>query len=112
MSDAQLRSARVAVSFVDHVKPILEERCLHCHNKGEMPGKYSLETRKDSLERSRIVPGNAEGSLLIALLTTGNHTMTMPAVGTAPPPEEVELLKRWINAGAQWPDGVILHPRR
>ena len=113
LSEAQLREARTALSFPEHVKPILEERCLHCHNKKEMPGKFSLETRAEAFaDGRRIVPGNASGSTMIVALTTGNHALTMPAVGTAPPQEEVEVLKRWIDAGAEWPTGETLRPRR
>lgn len=111
LSPAQLQEARVALSFRDHVRPILEERCLHCHNKREMPAKYSLESRAEAFDGRRIVPGKANESLLITVLTTGNHAMTMPAVGTAPPREEIEVLKRWIDAGAEWPRGAVLKPR-
>ena len=92
LSAAELEEAKVSVNFTRHVKPILEERCLHCHNKKEMPGKFSLETRKEAMaDGRRIVPGAAGKSGLIISLTTGNHALTMPAVGTAPPKEEIEV---------------------
>lgn len=111
LSPSQLAEARVAVSFRQHVQPILEERCLHCHNKAEMPATFSLETREEAIDGRRIVPGRAAESQLIIVLTTGNHALTMPAVGTAPPKEEIEVLWRWIDAGAEWPRGVVLKPR-
>lgn len=111
LSKEQLRRAAVKVSFTEHVRPILEDRCLHCHSRKAMPGKFSLESRAEAMKGGRIVPGNSRASFLITVLTTGNHAMTMPAVGTAPPPEEIEVLKRWINAGAAWPSGVSLSPR-
>ena len=108
LSAAQLREAKTAVSFTAHVQPILEERCLYCHDGKEMPGKYNLTTRTDAMEGGRIVPGNAGQSRLILVLTTGNHAASMPAVGSAPPREEIEVLERWIDAGAEWPAGVAL----
>jgi len=111
LSKAELQQARVAVNFRNHVRPILEERCLHCHNKRAMPGKFSLETAAEAMKDGRrIVPGKAGQSMLIVVLTTGNHAKTMPAVGTAPPSEEVEVLKRWIDAGAEWPREITLRP--
>lgn len=112
LSEAQLREARVAVSFEAHVQPILEERCVHCHNQEQMPGKFNLETRAAALrDGRRIVPGKSEQSIMIIALTTGNHALSMPAVGTAPPPEEIEVLRAWIDAGAPWPAGVTLRSR-
>ncbi len=112
LSEAQLKEAREAVSFSKHVRPILEERCMHCHNKVEMPGKFSLETRAEAMADSRrIIPGNSANSLLITVLTTGNHALSMPAVGTAPPKQEIEVLKLWIDAGADWPARTRLRPR-
>jgi hypothetical protein len=29
-------------------------------------------------------------------------------VGTRVPPEEIDVLRRWIDAGADWPAGVRL----
>jgi hypothetical protein len=112
LTAAEFKQAGVAVRFADHVRPILEVRCLHCHNRAQMPGKFSLETRAEAMQDGRrIIPGKADQSLLIIALNTGNHAMSMPAVGTAPPPEEIEVLKRWINGGAQWPASMKLHPR-
>jgi len=109
LSAAALAEAKTAVTFVKHVKPILEARCLYCHNGKEMPGKFDLSTRATAMAAGasgpRIVPGNAEGSLLIAFISTGNHGKSMPAVGTRVSPEEIEVLRQWINVGAQWPAG-------
>lgn len=110
LSDKQLREAKVAVSFTDHVKPILEERCLYCHNGRELPGKLDLRTRASAMAPGpfgpRILPGKGEESLLISFISTGNHAMSMPAVGTRVAPEEVEVLTRWIDQGATWPEGT------
>ncbi len=108
LTAAQFREARTAVRFTEHVKPILEERCLYCHNAKELPGKYSVETRAQAMAGGSIVPGNAKESRFLLILTTGNHAATMPAVGSAPPKQEIEVLEHWINAGAEWPDGVTL----
>lgn len=112
LSAEELAEAKVAVSFKDHVQPILEERCLHCHNTATMPGKFSLATRSAAFEGSRIVPGDSGASTLIIALTTGNHALAMPAVGMAPPEVEIDVLRRWIDAGAVWPEGVTLRARQ
>ena len=109
---AETRTAlRGTVDFERHVRPILEVRCLHCHDGKEMPGKYNLSTRFEAFKDGRIVPGNAAQSLVIITLTTGNHALSMPAVGAAPAREDVEVLRRWIHQGASWPEGATLRPR-
>ncbi len=110
LTAAQFREARTAVRFTEHVKPILEERCLYCHNAKELPGKYSVETREEAMAGGSIVPGNARESSFLLILTTGNHSAAMPSVGAAPPKQEIEVLERWIDSGAEWPDGVTLKP--
>lgn len=98
LSPGELKTAESAVVFSDHVKPILEGHCLYCHDGKEMPGKFSFATRDAAFQGKQIVPGNADASSMIIALTTGNH-----ALSTAPSPEEVEVLKCWINQGADWP---------
>ena len=112
LSPAELAQARREPDFRKHVAPILTERCLHCHDGKEMPGKLDLSTRRGAFRDQRIiVPGQPTSSMLIVALTTGNHALSMPAVGTAPPPEEVAVLERWIELGAKWPEGAVLRAR-
>ena len=112
LSAAELRASRRSVDFERHVRPILEGRCLGCHNDEERSGDFSLATRFEATKDSRVVPGKADESLMIIFLTTGNPSLTMPAVGSAPPDEEIRILRRWINEGAKWPQGVRLGPAR
>ena len=63
LSADELREAKTSVDFVKHVKPILESRCLYCHDGKGMPGKFEMTSGKTALASgpsgSRIVPGNA-----------------------------------------------------
>jgi cytochrome c5 len=105
----EMARAQEHPDFRRHVKPILEERCIHCHSGGGMAGMLDLSTRASAFRDPRIiVPGKASASALIVALTTGNHALSMPAVGTAPPPGEIRVLEAWIDQGAHWPAGVRL----
>ena len=61
----------------------------------------------------RIVPGDPDRSLLITLVSPGNHGLSMPAVGMQVPDEDIEVLRLWIQQGARWPAGRAgdLQPR-
>ncbi|NNM28950.1 MAG: hypothetical protein HKO57_05475 [Akkermansiaceae bacterium] len=112
---AQLRESALAVDFTRHVRPILEGRCLYCHDREERSGGFVLVTREEALKPGprgpRIVPGNAAASPLLVFISTGNHAMSMPAVGMKVPDAEVDILRRWIDAGAPWPAGEPLRAR-
>ncbi len=115
LSAAQLREAQGGVDFERHVRPILEARCLACHDGKEMPGQYSLATREEAFRAGpkgpRIVPGHANQSLLYVSISTGNHALSMPVVGIRVAAEDIQVLRRWIDGGAAWPEGRQLRAR-
>ena len=115
LSASELEKTKTKVRFVQHVKPILEARCLHCHSGKDPSAGFSLENRKGGLASGprgpRIAAGDPDRSLLIAVVGPGNHGLSMPAVGMKMPEEEIEVLRRWIGQGAAWPDGAAGHLR-
>ncbi len=92
-------------SFAKDVKPILDKKCLSCHGK-RVKNNFSIETY-DKLMTSgdhapNIVAGDASTSQLAQML----HAIKTPAGGQMPPTralakEQIELIERWINQGAQ-----------
>jgi len=105
-----------AVDFVTEVKPILHDRCIMCHNRGTLPDRTSFENgalaKKGDRQGPVILPGNAAGSRLITAVASPDfHEKVMPPVSVRVTAREIELLRRWIDEGAEWPagpDGEIL----
>ncbi len=98
------------VDFVAHVKPVLEAKCVMCHNRKALPGHGSLENRKEATRSGAlgayIVPGHPEYSLLVANVKTAHHkTSVMPAVGERLTEDEYAILQKWVKEGAAWPAG-------
>lgn len=98
------------VSFVKHVKPVLEDKCVMCHNHRSMPDHMSVENRKEAKRTgalgSFIISGHPEHSLLIAKADGGTMaTGPMPVVGMRLTPEERAILVKWVKEGAAWPSG-------
>lgn len=102
--------------FEKQVRPILANRCYPCHGPHAGAGQAGL--RLDSLAgmlaggRSgpAIVPGQAQSSLLI-------HAINHDTLLQMPPKEklplgEVNLLTKWVNGGAVWPNAESLPRRR
>ena len=90
--------------FEEKVRPLLARHCLGCHNNETGMSGLSLESRESALlggERGpAVVPGEPGRSLLIqALRRTGE--LKMPPAGPLQS-REVEVLTRWVQAGAPW----------
>ena len=90
--------------FEEKVRPLLARHCLACHNNQTGMSGLSLESRESALlggERGpAVVPGEPDRSLLIqALRRTGE--LKMPPAGPLQS-REVEVLTRWVQAGAPW----------
>lgn len=98
------------VDFTRHVQPLLADRCFTCHgpDEGTREADLRLDLRSSVFDRQHgeplIVPGNAEGSLLAQRISSMDPDVRMP------PPNaprqlnsrEIELIRRWIDQGADW----------
>lgn len=75
---------------------ILEKNCAPCHGSAN-PAKGVNVLRLESLLATKVVvPGKADGSLLIQKVTDGS----MPLGGSKLPEAEIRTLEAWIKAGA------------
>ena len=111
LSKATLKNSQGKIDFVAQVKPVLEAKCVICHNRKTLPS-FSLENRKLAFAApARIVPGHPETSLLIVNGTL-NHAKTMPPVGNRLTTGEKRIITAWVQQGADWPAGPAgeLHP--
>ena len=105
------------VSFNDDIQPILTASCIQCHDQaaeGEAVSGLSLKTYDDMMQGTQygkvVVPGSAMSSALY--LTVAGKTapeIRMPphhdeslaqGKGVALSANQIELIERWINAGA------------
>lgn len=101
------------IDFTFHVKPILSDRCFKCHgpDKNAIEAKLSLHTAEgayaalgEHLDRFAIVPFEPAKSTLVGRIFSEDEAEMMP------PPEsnlalttyEKEILKRWVEQGAEY----------
>jgi hypothetical protein len=84
-----------APPFSKSVAPLLRARCLRCHSGDKARGDLKLTTRAAML--AAVIPGKAGESLLFTHVRDGKMPPKEPL-----PAAEVELLRRWIDAGAAW----------
>jgi len=101
--------AQGAVDFAREVRPLLETHCFKCHGPEKQKGGLRLDTKEgafkpaDSSEKA-IVPGHANESRLIKLVSSKDAAERMPSKGEPLSTAQIDLLKRWIDAGAEWPE--------
>lgn len=95
--------------FVRDVRPILEARCVKCHGPEEQNGglrydqKSAAFAQADSGYRA-IVAGKPEESELLKRITSKHKDEQMPPKGERLSSDVIETLRRWIAAGAVWPE--------
>ncbi len=95
---------------------LLQSRCADCHGQAKMSG-LDLRTREALLaggsRGAAIKPQDADNSLLIRFVS-GQEKPQMPINGQPLSSEQIELLRRWINQGANWPtltESAIRNPQ-
>lgn len=98
--------------FVAKVKPVLEYYCIECHNgkSGMNYGGLNLETGKAAMTTGRhapvIRPGAPDDSLLYTVLSLGHEeVLGMPPAPDKVSKEQQAAIRKWIRAGAPWPEG-------
>ncbi len=97
------------VDFNADVRPILNKRCMSCHGGVKRSGKLSLLTRDNALLAGEtgnpaIVPGDAEASELIFRINHSDPEMRMPLDGPPLTQQEIDIITKWVNQGAEWKD--------
>ena len=104
-------SAAPAPDFSRDVLPLLEKHCFKCHGPEKQKGGLRFDAREGALQTGEsgekaIVPGHANESRLIKLVSSKDDKERMPSKGEPLSAAQIDLLKRWIDAGADWPDVV------
>ena len=93
------------IDFAESIKPILEKHCLGCHgpNKTE---NFRIDEKDEAMDYISV--GSADESQLFQALISDDNEELMP------PPDEknplskaqIQLVKTWIDGGAEWPTNV------
>ncbi|HKB39303.1 MAG TPA: DUF1549 domain-containing protein, partial [Gemmataceae bacterium] len=99
--------AAESVSFDSDIRPILN-RCMQCHGPSKARGGLRLDSKNAALGtldsgKKALVPGKPDESELLHRVSTTEKSERMPPKGEPLTPGQVEKLRRWIAAGANWP---------
>ncbi|MCO6453862.1 MAG: PSD1 domain-containing protein [Pirellulaceae bacterium] len=106
------------VAFNRDIRPLLSDKCFACHgpDKNRREADLRLDTEQGLLgeagEPGVVVPGKPDDSELIARITSTDDDLRMPPpdAGKDLKPEEIELLRRWVEQGGRWEGHWSLQP--
>jgi len=101
-----------SIDFLRDVRPILAQHCYECHGPDgdQRKGDLRLDLKHEAFaaydDYAIIVPGNAKDSEMIRRLVTDDpdEVMPPPKADDQLKPAEIEILRRWIDSGANWSD--------
>jgi hypothetical protein len=101
------QDTQAAPDFVRDIQPILERSCYACHGPQQQMAELRLDSKRVALEgglsHGAIKPGDPDNSPLYQRIAALTDQPRMPMGGELPA-AEIELIGRWIRAGAPWPD--------
>ena len=98
-----------SIHFQTEVRPILMEHCAECHGGVKKASGFSVLSRASMLQEGDsgdpgFVAGNSEESALITRIRSKNLDERMPPEGQdALSAHQVEVLTKWVDQGAPWP---------
>lgn len=95
------------IDYSSQVKPIINKNCISCHGGVKKQGGYSLLFKEEAFSKGKsgkigIVPGDASASEFIRRLTLADPEERMPHEKEPLSDEEIKILTKWIDQGAEW----------
>lgn len=117
---ASLRADELpAVDFSRDIRPLLSQHCFACHGPDE--GSREADLRLDRADAAlgelpsgttAVVPGKPELSELMTRVTSTDADLRMPPAssGHTLSAEQIDLLRRWIAAGAKFDNHWSFRP--
>ncbi len=102
-----MQGAEPTVSFQKDIAPILADKCLTCHQEKKAKGGYRVDTfehvtKAGDSELAPLTARKPDASTLFTRLVTADEDERMPANDDPLPPEQVALVKRWIEQGSKF----------
>jgi hypothetical protein len=102
-------AAYQAVDFARDIQPIFAAACDKCHGPKVARGQLRLDARefalKGGISGAAVIPGDAGKSLLLRRILGADGEARMPMGGAPLKPRQIELIRKWIDQGAEWPEG-------
>lgn len=100
------------VIYQTEIEPILVDKCMYCHSGSLTEGDFDMETYPALMRGGKkgpgIVPGKSDESLFYQMCSRNVKPIMPPKSEIELTPEELALIKLWIDQGAKPPTGASM----
>src|SRR5438034_3123717 len=100
--------APAKVDFLQQIQPVLESSCYGCHGPKMQMAGLRLSEKSAALAGGQsgavIIPGKSADSPLYRRVAGLGDQPRMPLGGKPLDASQIELIRTWIDQGAEWPD--------
>jgi WD40 repeat protein len=97
------------IAYEKDVEPIFYKRCIACHSGNVKESRLDISSYEGLVKGGRrgtaIVPGKSDTSLLYKSISRTSKPFMPPRGEDPATPEEVALVKMWLDQGAKAPSG-------
>jgi ankyrin repeat protein len=93
------------VDFARDIQPIFQQNCISCHGPAQQMNGLRLDRRSSVFGPRIVTPASLEYSFLYARVSGNLAGPQMPPTGPLRA-QQIDLIKRWIEQGAEWPDAL------
>ncbi|MDX1565289.1 MAG: c-type cytochrome domain-containing protein, partial [Phycisphaeraceae bacterium] len=108
------------VDFRKQIRPLFQRHCYKCHGPQKSKGGLRLDDRSAAIRGgdsgiSVLLP-DPNRNPIYKLITTSDPMERMPQDAAPLPNEQIQMVRRWIEQGAEWPapetssEGAWWHP--
>src|SRR5262245_20368430 len=106
--DAAFTSAQTRrVDFGRDIEPILRSNCYQCHGARKASAQLRLDDKdaamKGGISGAAYIPGNSRDSRLMKRILGEGDETRMPMGRDPLNTAQIELVRKWIDQGAVWP---------
>ena len=98
-----------SIDFFKDVQPLFESKCIECHRGAKAKGGLKLDALADALkggesDGASVSPGKPKESAILARLHSTDEDDMMPPKGDRLTKDQISMLTKWIEEGANWPE--------
>src|SRR5713226_4444448 len=103
------------ILYEKHIEPIFMAKCVACHSGKELKAKFDVgsyaKVMRGSAKGPVIIPNKSADSPLVQSVGKTRKPMMPPKDEEPLTPQELALIKLWIDQGAKPPTGPTERPK-